>query len=117
MNKVLPINTNIYSPSFDFGVFLDIKFDKNIEHFPHILNSQELYLKYKNKYIQQTIKNNDKFINLQIKYNEHSRKDTFSFDTQSKSTIKTQMKYIFKQQKKLLEDFLNYIDYLVKNTR
>jgi hypothetical protein len=51
MNKVLPIDVNIYSSDFDFGVFLDINFDKYIENYPEILNSQELYLKYKNKYI------------------------------------------------------------------
>ena len=114
MNKVLPIDVNIYSSDFDFGVFLDINFDKYIENYPEILNSQELYLKYKNKYIQQTLKNNDQFINLQIQYNEHSRQDTFSFDIQSRITIKTQMKIIFKQQKKILDDFFGYIDYLVK---
>jgi hypothetical protein len=117
MNKVLPVDVNIYSSQFDFGIFLDINFDKHIENYPHILNSQNLYLKYKNKYIQQTIKNNDQFINMQILYSEHSRQDTFSFDIPTKSNLKSQMKTLFKHQKKSLDDFIEYTTYLVKNSQ
>ena len=110
-------NVNLYSSNFDFGVFLEYNFDEYIENYPLILNSNGLYLKYKNRYIQQTIRNNDEFINLQIQYADHSRKDIFSFDTTGIQSLKSKKKLIFNRQKKLLSNFLDYIKYLAKNAK
>lgn len=110
----IPVDKNLYHPEFQFDqVFLNIDFDQFITQ-PYLLNSKSLYLTPKNLYTLNTIQRTNKFLNLQLQYSKYLVSTTHYFDNQN--SLKQQLKQLFKEQKKELELFLNYISHITSNT-
>lgn len=114
INNYLPVNINIFDPNYKFdNIFLNIDFDSFITQ-NSLLNSTKLYLIQKNKYINNTLKRTNNFINLQQNLSTYTHNNTHYTLQHNKQKIKQDMKHLFKLQKEDLKTFLHYISYITK---
>lgn len=117
INKYIPVDVNIYHTDFQFETFLNIDFDSFISQ-NFLLNSKQLYLVQKNKYITNTMNRTNQFINLQQSYLKYVTKNTTYYTSQThQQQIKQELKSLFNLQKKELELFLHYISYITKHSQ
>ena len=101
--------------------FININFDNLlIEVDNNLVNSNEYYLEYKNKYLAQTHENFEEFKELIDKfdtfYNNYSVKDnkyTYTYiDNKEYEKIKYSLKVLIDNQRQLLDNFTKYIEFL-----
>ena len=122
------IESTLYNKDSFKDQFLKTDFDNYlIEQNNNLVNSNEHYLQYKNDYIKNTNDNYEKFIELLIKFNALSNnynyntvesKYSYTFiDHNIYSPINTELKRIIERQKKMFDDFINYIQFLNTSSR
>lgn len=101
--------------------FININFDNLlIEVDNNLVNSNEYYLEYKNKYLAQTSENFedfkkliDKFDTLYNNYSIKNNKYTYTYiDNKEYEDIKYSLKVLIDNQRQLLDNFLKYIEFL-----
>jgi len=104
--------------------FINIDFDnKLLENNNHLINSQEHYLSYKQKYIEETLQNYDEYtkmsesyVKLQNKTSETETKTMYTYvDNAKVSDLKQSIKSVVLKQRRILQNFLTYIEYLNSN--
>jgi hypothetical protein len=109
----IPVDINPLDSRFNFNDVFLIDFD-NILLSQHggnsLINSQQLYLSSKNKYIQYTLENSNTFINLQHTLTSFNI-DKYNFNSTTSSHVKHRMKTIFKHQLIAFQHFLTYIEF------
>ena len=110
-----------------FNTFIDINFDEILSN-NHLINSNELYLQYKTNYLTTTNNNfilyNDLIENLNnlssVEYQNNdflnNTKYHYTFiDKTEINILKQNIKILIITQKKLLSNFLHYLDTLNEN--
>jgi hypothetical protein len=109
----------------DFKVdFINIDFDnKLLENNNPLLNSQQHYIAFKQRYIKDTLSNSKKYTALKGELEQLENMSSYTdtkfvhvyIDDNKVSAIKQSIKNIILHQRVLLSNFLNYIDYLNSN--
>lgn len=107
---------------FEFKkTFIDIDFDEILSSNNNpLVNSSELYLIYKQNYINDTINNNDiyneldsKIKSLESQSQNNNNKITFVYiDSNELQALKYKRKMLYISQQKKLQNFLHYIKQL-----
>jgi hypothetical protein len=104
--------------------FINIDFDaKLLENNNHLINSQDHYVSYKQKYIKNTLNNFGAYTKLMETYMQIQNKTSttdfkvfFTYVDDSEVTnLKHSIKTIILHQRKMLYNFLLYIEYLNAN--
>lgn len=106
--------------------FINIPFDTLLEqHNPHLINSNDLYLNYKQLYLKQTRENFEIFNkentilqnlqNIHSSSNENNTKFNFTFiDNTNYQQQKQIVKNIILKQRELYNHFDHYVNVLIK---
>lgn len=104
--------------------FINIDFDsKLLENNNHLINSQDHYVSYKQKYIEETLRNfeeytklNESYVQLQNKTSETETKTMYTYvDNAKVSDLKQSIKSVVLKQRRILQNFSKYIEYLNSN--
>lgn len=106
------------------STFLYFDFDKIlIDQNNSLVNSNEYYLFYKNNYIKSTQENLENYINLNEKYEYLSNNELITdtgkvkyyisnANSEDLDNIKLEINKVLMSQRKLYENFINYIEFL-----
>lgn len=101
--------------------FVNIDFDKSlIEVDNNLVNSNEYYLEYKNKYLDQTANNFqefekliDQFDKFYHNYSIENNKYNYTYiDNKEYDNVKYSLKVLINNQRQLLDNFTKYIEFL-----
>ncbi len=112
----------IYSENKFKQQFLMYDFDNVlVEQDNKLVNSNELYIRFKTEYITETTNNFEKLQVLLKRFNELSQnysvvnnKYNYTYrDTGEYNTLKYNIKILIENQKRLYDNFLNYIQFLL----
>lgn len=115
------MNLNLYDENQFKQTFLDFDFDNIlIQTNNELINSNDLYLKYKAEYLHTTQENLNKYIKLysvlkQLSNNYIIENNKYSYtviDTLEYNNINKDIKSLIIEQRQLFNNFMKYIQFL-----
>lgn len=112
---------DIYNKDWFKTTFLDVNFDNLLTEVDnHLVNSNEFYLEYKNKYLSSSqerfdtfSKLLDNFYSLHNNYSVNNNKYNYTFiDKNEYEKLKYELKILIDSQRQALNNFIQYIQFL-----